>query len=83
MDKKIIKSDDTELKEYKCYQGESPIFLIKQQYLLNFLLVNKILNISLVTKILKKIDLYVYSVRKKLYIKVILMKIDIPFFVIK
>ena len=27
MDKKIIKSDDTELKEYKCYQGESPIFL--------------------------------------------------------
>ena len=27
MDKKYIKSDDTELEEYKCYQCKSPIFI--------------------------------------------------------
>ena len=38
---------------------------------------SKILNISLVTKILKKSELYKYSLYKWLYIKEILMKIDI------
>ena len=43
-------------------------------------LVNKILNISLVTNILKKLDLYAYSTHKWLYIKEILMKIDVFIF---
>ena len=40
-------------------------------------MLTKIFNISLVTKILKKLDLYAYSVLKLLYIKDILMKIDV------
>ena len=39
-------------------------------------MVKKILNISLTTKILKKIDLYTYSVHKVLYIVEFLMKIN-------
>ena len=46
-------------------------------------MVKKILTISLVTKILKKVGLYVYFVHKGLYIKNILMKIDILNFLIK
>ena len=40
-----------------------------------------VLNISLVTKILKKLDLYANSVNKWLYITEILMKIDICFLI--
>ena len=47
---------------------------------MSFLLVNKILNISLFTKILKKIDFFAYSLDKCLYIKEILIKIDIFIF---
>ena len=46
----------------------------------NFILVKKILNISLVTTILKKLGLYAYSTFKQLYIKEILMKIDVFIF---
>ena len=52
MDKKIIKFDDTKTEEYKFHQNKSPISI------------NKILNISLVTKILNKLHLYIYSVHK-------------------
>ena len=65
MDKKAIKFDDTEIEEHKF-----------QQYLISFLLINKNLNRSFVTKILKKLDLYAYFVHRGLYIKDILMKID-------
>ena len=50
---------------------------------MSFLLVNKILNISLFTKILKKIDFFAYSLDKCLYIKEILIKIDIFIFLTK
>ena len=46
-------------------------------------MVNKILNISLVTKFLEKLDLYAYSIHKCLYIKGILMKTDTFIFQIK
>ena len=65
MDKKAIKFDDIEIEEQKF-----------QQYLISFLLINKNLNRSFVTKILEKLDLYAYFVHRGLYIKDILMKID-------
>ena len=63
MDKKIIKFDDTEMEEYKFHQNKSPVLIndidINKIIVSNKLpLVNKVLNISLVTKILKKLDLY-------------------------
>ena len=68
MDKKNIKFNDTELKEQEFYQNESPVLIkdmdiIKQYYLISFLLVNKISNISLVTKVLKRLDFSAYSVQ--------------------
>ena len=68
MDKKNIKFNDTELKEQEFYQNKSPVLIkdmdiIKQYYLISFLLVNKISNISLVTKVLKRLDLSAYSVQ--------------------
>ena len=70
MDKKIIKFDDTETEEYEFHQYKSPVsiddidineivYIIK--YLISFLFVNKILNILWVTNIIKKLDLYTYS----------------------
>ena len=58
MDKKIIKFDDTEIEEYIFHQNKSSISTnnidINKIILSSKLpLVNKILNISLVTKILK------------------------------
>ena len=60
-----MKFDDTETEEYKFYRHNSPISIYeidineiavkKQYYLVSFLLVNKILNISLVTKMIKEI----------------------------
>ena len=59
MDKKIIKFDDTKIEEYEFHQYESPILIndtdINAMVVSNkfsILLVNKILNISLVTKII-------------------------------
>ena len=67
MDKKIMKSDDTEIEKYKYHQNKSPISINDidvSKKVVNFPLVNKILNISLVTNILKKLGLYAYSVHK-------------------
>ena len=67
MDKKIMKSDDTEIEKYKYHQNKSPISINDidvSKKVVNFPLVNKILNISLVTNILKKSGLYAYSVHK-------------------
>ena len=59
MDKKFIKFDDTEIEEYEFHQYKSPILIndtdINAIVVSNkcfFLLVNKILSISLVTKII-------------------------------
>ena len=85
MGKKIIKFDDTEIEGYKFHQNKRPIAI-------NDINTNKMvvsnehpfgkqdLNISLVTNILKKIDLYPYSVHKWLYIKKNLMKINVFLF---
>ena len=73
MDKKIIKFDDTETEEYEFHQYKSPVsiddidineivYIIK--YLISFLFVNKILNISLGTKIIQELNLYTYSFQK-------------------
>ena len=40
-------------------------------------MVNKILNISLVTKIIKKLDLYAYSFQKWVFIKDILTRLNL------
>ena len=68
---KSYKHDDTEIEEFKFHQYKSPILIndidfMKQQYLISFLSVNKILNISLVTKIIKKTEMCVfYDERQK------------------
>ena len=56
---KIMKFGNAKTEEYKFHQYKSPISITdidtkKQQYLISFLFVNKILNISLITNILKK-----------------------------
>ena len=60
MDKRIIKFDDTEIEEYELHQCKSPILIsdldINEIVVsISFLLVNKILNISSVTKVRKKL----------------------------
>ena len=59
VDKKFIKFDDTEIEEYEFHQYKSPILIndtdinaIVVSNKFSILLVNKILNISLVTKII-------------------------------
>ena len=70
MNEKIIKFDSTEMEEYNFHQNRSPILIndvdINKMVVSynNLPLVNKILNISFFTKILRKLDLYVYSVPK-------------------
>ena len=62
-----MKSDDTEIEKYKYHQNKSPISINDidvSKKVVNFPLVNKILNISLVTNILKKLGLYAYSIHK-------------------
>ena len=39
-------------------------------------MINKILNILLVTKIIKKLDIYAYSLQKLVYIKDILIRLN-------
>ena len=76
MDKKYIKLDDTEIEDHK-FQYESSIstndinkivapnkFPFSKMILVKSF--SKILNVSLVTKLLKKSDLYSYSVRRQL-----------------
>ena len=75
MTKKIIKFDDNETEEYEFYQYKTPISIndidINKIVISNkFPFGKKDFNISLVTKTLKKLDLYAYSIHKLLYIKV-------------
>ena len=68
MDKGIIRFDDTEIEEHEFHEYKSLILVnyidINKILVSNFLLVNKILNISLIKKIIKKLDLYAYSFQK-------------------
>ena len=66
MDKNIVKFEETEIEEFKFHQYKSPILIndidINEIIVSNeFPFDNKILNILLVTKIIKKLDLYAYS----------------------
>ena len=69
MGKKVIKFDDTEIEEYDFHQHESPISInninVNKTVVSNKgFFISKILNISLVTKMLEKLDLYAYFVQK-------------------
>ena len=66
MNKKVIKFGWTEIEEYKFHHNKISFSIndvdVNEIAVSNELpLVNKILNISLVTNILKKLDLYAYS----------------------
>ena len=72
MDKNIVKFEETEIEEFKFHQYKSPILIndidINEIIVSNeFPFDNKILNILLVTKIIKKLDLYAYSFQKWVY----------------
>ena len=69
MDKKVIKFDGTEIEEQKFHHKKISFSIndvdVNETAVSNKLpLVKKILNISLVTNILKKLDLYAYSTHK-------------------
>ena len=91
MDKKIIKFADTEIEEFKFHQYKIPISL--NDIDINEIIVSneisfddKILNILLVTKIIKKLDFYAYSFQKRVYIKDIsneIKKLMVNLYVIK
>ena len=64
-----MKFDDTEIEEHKFHQNKNTILIKdvdmdKTVVSNNFLLVKKILNISLVTKIIKQLDPDAYSFQK-------------------
>ena len=72
MDRKILKFDYTETEEYEFHQHKSPISINnidinKTVVLIKVLLLDKILNISLVTKMLQKIDLYTFCPEMSIY----------------
>ena len=67
MDKKNRKFNGTEIKEYGLCQYKSNIS-INDIDINKTVVSNKILNISLVTKILKKLDFYQYSAHEWIYI---------------
>ena len=74
MHKKIIKLDDTGIEEFEFHEYKIPI-------LINEIDINEIVvsdkfpfgkqdfNISLVTKIIKKLNLYTYSFQKRMHIE--------------
>ena len=70
--KKFKKVWELWIAEYKFYQNNIPILTndidINDQYLIRFLLVKNILNVSLVTQTLKKLDFHAYFIDKWLYI---------------
>lgn len=76
--------DDTEIEEVEFHQYKTPILKIDRDN--NKIVVPKNYHfvrqdfILLVTKILIKLELYSYSVSKCLYIKEVLMKIDMFIF---
>ena len=59
MDKKIINFSDTEIEKHKFHQHKRPIS-INNIDINTTVVPNKVLNISLVIKMVKKLDLYVY-----------------------
>ena len=82
MDKKIMKFDDTEIEEYEFHQHKSHISIndmdINEIVVSNKLLFHKQgFKSSLVTNIIKKLDLYTYSFQKCVYIKDILIKLNV------
>ena len=82
---KIIKFDDTEIEGYKFYQYENSTS-IKNIDINKIVVFNKFplgkqdFRYFIGYKILKKLDLYAYSIHKSLYIKETLMKINILIF---
>ena len=85
MDKEIIKFDNTEIEEYKFHQYKSSISIndigINELVVFNkFPFDNKILNISLATKMMKKVDLYAYSFQEWVCIKDIVIKLNVCIF---
>ena len=75
--------DDTEIEEFKFNQHKSSM-LINHIYINEIVVSIKFLfgkqdfiNISLVTKIIKKLDLYAYSFQKWVYIKEILIRLNV------
>ena len=80
--KTIVKFGDIEIEKQNFHQHKRPILikiqvLIKQQYLKRSPLVKMILNISLATKMLKTLDLYVYFSQKQVHMEETLIKLDI------
>ena len=88
MEKKFIKFDDSEIEKYKFYQHEIPISMSKI-YINKVVVSNKVyfckkfLNISFVTKMLKKVDLYAYSFKKLVHKEKILIKLNVCLFLSK
>ena len=71
MDKKIIRFDDTEIEEYDVHQYEkiSDIDINEIVVYNKFHFGKKYFKILLVTKIIKKLDIYSCSLQKQVYIK--------------
>ena len=73
MDNEIIIFDDTEIVEHKFHQYKSSIWIngidVNKIVVSNDFKYLKILNISLVTKIMKKLNLYAYSFQKRMHIE--------------
>ena len=82
MYKKIIKFDG-KIEEFEFHQHKSSISMnnINEIVVSNSRLsLSKIFNISLITKTIRKFDVYAYSFQKGVYIKDILIKINISIF---
>ena len=83
---KVIKIDDIEIEKEKFHQHKETTsikkieILIQEQYPIRSLLVKKDLNILLASRMLKKLDLYVYFCQKWLHIEKILIKLNIWLF---
>ena len=65
---KVIKFGDIEIQKQKFHQHKAPISIknidINKIILIRFLLVKRLLNISLATKMVKKLNPYVYFSQK-------------------
>ena len=79
MYKKIIKFDD-KIEEFEFHQHKSSISINEIVVSNSRLSLSKIFNISLITKTIRKFDVYAYSFQKGVYIKDILIKINISIF---
>ena len=85
IEKTIIKFGDIQIRKQKFHQHKEPI-VIKNIEIDKIVVLNKVpfgkkdLNILLVTKMLKKLNFYVYFSHKCLHIELILMKLNINLF---